>query len=260
MILPAAMLLGCAPPAPIVAGPECDRPVPPQVVVAHDAWAHPRARLERTLTEIATGVWERVDHGVGPVLVVESHGGPSTARLPADNPFDHVVSLAGKQHLATPGLQFGRLVCEIALGHTPADRRYEAGWLQASACQAVALDALPARFVHHLDRLARDARTPPPDRAPAWFAARRQELSARPRSGRRNTAIALQLLSLFHEDRGDWGALRHLPPPPPWRDEPVEHTFEAWYLRTPPDHRPFVEQAAARFGLELWSRATCLDG
>ena len=211
------------------------------------------------------------DDGFAPILVQRNKSNPITLyRRGKGN--EHIVQLnTANRAWAQLAYQFSHEFCHIVCNYRNAKNSQK--WFEESLCECASL--------YSLRRMAVEWKINPPysnwknysasltsyannrvkrydDRKETiaqFYQANRAELEKTGTNRELNTYIAVKLLPLFEATPAAWQSLRYLNLGPAEENVSFKAYLTAWHNRVPKKHRPFIQQVAAEFDVELETKA-----
>ena len=231
-------------------------------------WEADQENIRKVLESSAGALWVYFPGRRLAPIIVEPKGGPITLFKRDKNGEFRVRLNTGDRYWAQYAFQFAHEFCHILCNLVEEDTSNK--WFEESLCEMASLFALrrmaetwPTEppypnwrsFAPSLKKYAdeRMAKAPLPagqDLA-AWYREHEAALRRDPVQRELNEVAAVALLPLFEKQPRHWAAVGSLNAAPVRTPRDFAAYLADWHGRAPAEHRPFIRQIAAQFGITL---------
>jgi hypothetical protein len=240
-----------------------------RIVVLPGDWGGSELEDMRKVCLSSAGtIWSQLaDDTLAPILVRRSQSGPiSLFQRGKENEF--VVKLDTSENAwAQCAYQFSHEFCHIICNFRNVPNRQL--WFEETLCECASLYALRRMAVewktkapypnwtsyasalsgYAADRIKTyDGRTDP---VSEFYQKHKAELEENANQRDLNGYMAVKLLPMFEKTPSAWQALRYINLGPKEENASFQHYLSGWHDRVPAKYKPFVQQVAAEFGIEL---------
>ena len=240
-----------------------------RIVVLSDDWGDSQLEdIRRVCLSSAGTIWSQLpDDALSPILVRRSHSGPISL-FQRGKGSEYVVKLdTSDKAWAQCAFQFSHEFCHIICNFRNAPNRQL--WFEETLSECASLYALRrmavewktkapyANWTSYASALGDyadgrikkyDGRKEP---LSEFYQTHQGELEKNATKRELNGYMALKLLPLFEKSPSAWQSVRYINLGPQEENAAFKHYLSGWHDRVPAQHKPFVKQMAAEFGIEL---------
>ena len=240
-----------------------------RIAVMSDDWGDSQLEdIRKVCLSSAETIWSQLpDDGLSPILVRRSHKGPISL-FQRNKGSEYVVKLdTSNRAWAQCAFQFSHEFCHIICNYR--DVPNPQLWFEETLSECASLYALRRMAVEWKtkapyanwrsyssalrdyadDRMkVYDGRKEP---LSEFYQTHQGKLEQKATNRELNGYMALKLLPLFEDSPSAWQSLRYINLGPPAENNSFQRYLSGWHGRVPVQHKPFVKQVAAKFGIDL---------
>ncbi len=240
-----------------------------RVVILPGDWGSSQLEdIRRVCLSSAGTIWSQLsEDGLAPILVRRSQTGPISLFKRGEGN-EYVVELDTSNNAwAQCAFQFSHEFCHILCNYRNVPNRQL--WFEETLSECASLYALRrmavewktkapyANWTSYASALGDyadgrikkyDGRKEP---LSEFYQTHQGELEKNATKRELNGYMALKLLPLFEKSPSAWQSVRYINLGPQTENAAFKHYLSGWHGRVPAQHKPFVRQIAAEFGIEL---------